>query len=163
MTFIACTTNQNTIQKVNMMLLSKEATNKNQCFKIQMLLSLDKSDSSNSEKIWKKTFFLEIKKVILHFTITKSNFPGSTLVYCNQGATSTLKAEDYAIYLDYVILGQMILASNCPDFNNYTLKDNEVIIYVPLYNTKTGHFRGIKKWLGFIMVRGDPDEVFYSY
>ena len=128
-----------------------------------MLLSLDKSDSSNSEKIWKKTFFLEIKKVILHFTITKSNFPGSTLVYCNQGTTSTLKAEDYTIYLDYVILGQMILAGNCPDLNNYTLKDNEVIIYVPLYNTKTGHFRGIKKWLGFIMVRGDPDEVFYSY
>ena len=40
-----------------MMFLSKEATNKDQSLKIQMLLALDKSDSSNSEGIWKKCFF----------------------------------------------------------------------------------------------------------
>ena len=50
---------------------------------------------------------------------------------------STLKAGDYAIYLDYVILGQLILANNCP-----------------LYNTKNGYFRGVKKWLAYIMIRG---------
>ena len=33
---------------------------------------------------------------------------------------------------------------------------------MPLYNTKTGHFRGVKKWLAFIMITGDLDEVFYS-
>ena len=74
------------------------------------------------------------------------------LVYCNQGAISVLKAEDYAVYLNYVIIAQIIPASNCPpDLHNYDFKENEVLIYVPLYNTETGHFRGIKKWLRFII------------
>ena len=34
-----------------MMFLSKEATNRDQSLKMQMMLSLDKSDSSNTEKI----------------------------------------------------------------------------------------------------------------
>ena len=59
---------------------------------------------------------------------------------------STLKAGDYAIYLDYVILGQLILANNCP-----------------LYNIKNGYFRGVKKWLAYIMIRGDSDETFSLY
>ena len=36
-----------------------------QSLKMQMMLSLDKSDSSNSEKFWKENVFLVIKKVIL--------------------------------------------------------------------------------------------------
>ena len=44
-----------------------------------------------------------------------------------------------------VIIGQIILARNCPDLDNYTVKVNEVIIYVHLYNTETGHFRSTKK------------------
>ena len=63
--FIASTTDQNPIQKANMMFLSKEAANKDQSLKMQML-SLDKDDSSNSEKNWKKTWlFLETKNAIL--------------------------------------------------------------------------------------------------
>ena len=64
MTFIDSTTNQNPIEKANMF-LSKEATNKDQSLKMQMILSLDKSDSSNSEKFGKNPIFLVIKKVIL--------------------------------------------------------------------------------------------------
>ena len=65
MAFIASATNQNPIQKANIMFLSKEATNMDQSLKMQMMLSLDKSDSSNSEKFWKENVFLVIKKVIL--------------------------------------------------------------------------------------------------
>ena len=43
-------------------------------------------------------------------------------MYCNQGTISTLKAGDYAICLDYVILAQLILANNFPDLENYKLK-----------------------------------------
>ena len=50
--FIASTTNQNPIWKANMMFLSKEATNKDQNLKMQMMLSLNKASSSNSDKIW---------------------------------------------------------------------------------------------------------------
>ena len=84
--------------------------------------------------------FFDIK-----FTINKANFPENILVYCNQGTISTLKAGHYAIYIDYVITGQLILANNCPDLDNYRLKENEVILYVSLYNTENGYFRGVKK------------------
>ena len=40
-----------------MIFLSKEATNKDQSPKMQMMLSLDKESASNSEKIWKKKVF----------------------------------------------------------------------------------------------------------
>ena len=32
-----------------------------------------------------------------------------------------------------------------------------------MYNTKTDHFRGVKRWLAFTMIRGEQDEVFYFY
>ena len=109
---------------------------------------------------WKKSGFFGDQKG--DFTINKATFPESTLVYCNQGKISTLKAGDYAIYIDYVVLGQLILGKNCPDLDNYTLKENKVILYMPLYNTENGFFRGVKKWLAYIMVRGDSDESFFS-
>ena len=80
------------------------------------------------KKIGKNSFFGDQKS---NFTIKKPNFPENALVYCNQGTISTLKDGDYAIYLYYVILSQIILANNCsPDLVNYVLKDNEVIIYI---------------------------------
>ena len=86
MAFLASAVNQNPIQKANVKFLSKEATNKDKNFKIEMLLSLDKSDSSNSEKIWRKKGFCGDRKS--DFTITKVSFPENTLVYCNQGTIS---------------------------------------------------------------------------
>ena len=126
------------------MFLSKEATNKDQSLKMQMMLSLDKTYSTNTEKIWKKNFFFGDQES--DFTITKPNFPENTLVYCNQGVILVLKAGNYAVYVNYVIIAQIIPASNCLlDLDNYILKENEVSIYIPLYNTESGHFRGIKK------------------
>ena len=40
-----------------MMYLSREATNKDQSLKMQMLLSLDKDDSNNTEKKLEKEWF----------------------------------------------------------------------------------------------------------
>ena len=34
---------------------------------------------------------------------------------------------------------------------------------VPLYNTENWYFKGLNKWLGYITIRGDPDEQFYFY
>ena len=46
-----------------MMYLSKEATNKDQSLKMQMMLSLNKDDTSNNyEKIWKKNRFFWRRK-----------------------------------------------------------------------------------------------------
>ena len=76
-----------------------------------------------------------------NFTIKKPNFSENTLVYCNLGTISTLKGGDYAIYLDYVIFGQIIPANNSsPDLDNYVLKENEVILHVSLFSTKNWLF-----------------------
>ena len=37
------------------------------------------------------------------------------------------------------------------------------MLHLPLYNTKNGYFRGVKKWLAYIMVHRDSDETFFSY
>ena len=91
-----------------------------------------------------KTGFFENQKG--DFTIKKPYFPENILIYCNQGTISTLKSRDYAIYLHYVILGQIIPVSNSLlDLDNYILKENEGILYVPLHNAETVHFRDVKK------------------
>ena len=40
---------------------------------------------------------------------------------------------------------------------------NKVKLCVPLYNVETREFRGLQKWLAYIMVRGDEDEMFLLY
>ena len=151
------------IQKANMMYLTKEATNKDQSLKMQLLYSADDKPTLETELIcWKKNSLFWDQKG--EFTINKANFPENTLIYANQGSILTLKASDYAIYLDYIILGQLICAKHLPeDFNNYKCKPDEVKLYVPLYNVATGEFKGIQNWLAYIMVRGDKDETFLSY
>ena len=59
------TSNQNPVKKAHIMFLSIKATNINQSLKMQMILSLDKDDSSSFGKKWKKTGFLGTKNVIL--------------------------------------------------------------------------------------------------
>ena len=135
MIFIASTTNQNPIQRANMF-LSKEATYKDQSLQMQMMLPFDKESSNNSEKVWKKKVFWGGQKE--DFTITNPNFPEDLLVYCNQGTISTLKAGGYAIYLNYVILGQIIPEINSPaDLDNYVLKKNHFLklYFICLYIT----------------------------
>ena len=61
--YIVSAINPNPIQEVNMMYLSREATNKDQSLKMQMLLSLDKDDSNNTEnKLEREWFFWRPKR-----------------------------------------------------------------------------------------------------
>ena len=73
------------------MFLLKEATNKDESLKMQMLLSLkdDKADSSSNEKIWKSNGFFGNQRIDL--TIIKANFTENTLVYVNNGSISAVK------------------------------------------------------------------------
>ena len=75
------------IRKANMMYLSKEAINKDQSLKMQLLLSGDDKATLDTELVWKKMGFLEIEK---ESTINKENFSENPLVYANQGSKSTL-------------------------------------------------------------------------
>ena len=137
-----------------MMFLSKEATKKDESLKMQTMLSLkdDKGDSSSTEKMWKSNGFFGDQKTNL--TIIKANFPENTLVYVNNGSIFAVKGGQTAVYLGYVILVQILPVMNFPDnLDNYQHKDNEVLLYVPLYNTQNSLYRGIKKSLAYIVLR----------
>ena len=145
------------------MLLSTESQSENQKSRSQLMVSIGENKDSNTENIWKKSGFFKDQRIDL--TIPKANFPENILCYVNQGTVSQVK-DGEAIYLEYVILGQIMpLANPDPsiDLDNYEFKDNECLLYVPLYNTETGLFKGLGKKLGYISLSGDKIETFYSY
>ena len=135
----------------------------NQKTKSQMLVSLGETKDLNTEKIWEESGFFKEQRIDL--TIPKANFPENTLCYVNQGSVSQVK-DGEAIYLEHVILGQIMAVANPDpsiDLDNYQFKENECLLYVPLYNKETGLFRGLGKRLGYITLRGDKNETFFSY
>ena len=147
------------------MLLSKEATNKDMQLKSQIVMSIDEDKSAKgTECIWPEFGFFGDLNVDL--TIMKVNFPELTLCYINQARVSIVKNNEQAIYCDNVILAQIMpYAVLDPEINleTYSPKENEVVIYCPLYNTTTGLFYGITRKLGLITVLGDEQEQFFSY
>ena len=79
---------------------------------------------------------------------------------------SLVKGGDKAIYCDFVILAQIMPLANIDPLINldtYEPKDNEVVIYVPMYNTVTGLYYGLSKKLGLVTLHGDAQERFFSY
>ena len=128
-----------------------------------MLISLKDDESKKTETVWPGNGFFNEQRSDL--TITKPNFLENTLVYINQGSISTVKCG-HAIYLEFVILGQLMPVAN-PDpqinLENQQFKDHEVCFFVPIYNKATGMYGGLTKKLAHITLRGDVDERFYSY
>ena len=93
-------------------------------------------------------------------TIVKANFPENILVNVNNGSVTPVKGG-HALYLDFVILAQILpVADPPPDLNldTHKFQDNEVLLYTPLYNTENGLYRGLAKKSG-----GDANETFFSY
>ena len=129
-----------------------------------MVLSLTDDESNGSEKIWIEFSFFKDQRVEL--TISKANFPENCLMYVNHGSLSVVKGGEKAIYLDFVILGQIMPIANPDpkfDIDNYVCKDNEVIIYCPVYNKSTEVYGGLTKKVGYITLRGDSGERYFSY
>ena len=145
------------------MFFSREIETPNHKAKSQMVITSGESSAKSTDKIWKKNGYFMDQKVDL--TIPKVNFPENTLCYVNQGTISQLK-EGNAIYLEYVILSQIMPLANIDpsiDLAFYEFKKNECLLFVPCYNKETGLFQGLKKTIGYITLRGDKDEVFFSY
>ena len=145
------------------MFMSREIETPNQRTKSQMLITSGESSNKGTEKIWKRNGYFVDQKIDL--TIPKVNFPENTLCYINQGTVSQIK-EGNAFYLEYVILAQIMPLANIDsgiDLDYYEFKKNECLLFVPCYNKETGLFQGVKKTIGYITLRGDKDEVFFSY
>ena len=151
------------LQKANMMVLSKEMSDKDRSLKTQLLVAEnDGKDLLSAEKVWKNNgFFGDIKP---EMNLEKVNMPENTLIYVNQAYLSTVKSGDIAMYNHNFILGQLITAANQPtDIENYVCKDNEVKLFCCIYDLATGEFKGIREQVAYIVLRGDQHEIFFSY
>ena len=151
------------IEKANMLLMSKEVSDKDRSMKTQLLMTTSGSDEKVSgERVWKENgFFLEIKP---EMNIEKVNIPENTLLYINQGFISTVKNGDLAMYVHNFIVGQLLVAANQPDdITTYSCKENEVKLLTCVYDLESGKFKGLRLMLAYIIIRGDDDEVFFSY
>ena len=150
------------LEKANMLLLSKEMTDKDKSMKTQLLFKSKQEDKLSGEKIWKKNGFF--KDVKAQLNLEKVNLPENCLFYVNQGFLSTVKSGEIAMYFHNFIIGQLIIAANQPkDIEAYICSKNEVKLLSCVYDIKTGDFKGIREQVAFIVLRGDADETFLSY
>ena len=147
-----------------MMVLSKEMTDKDRSMKTQLLIrsSSDGDDKLSGEKVWKNNgFFGDIKP---EMNLEKVNMPENVLYYINQSFLSTVKNGDIAMYNQNFILGQLIPAANQPkDIATYECNENEVKLLCCIYDLDSGEFKGIREQLAYIVLRGDKNEIFFSY
>ena len=95
-----------------MLILSKEAFNKDENFKLQMMLSMkDDKSESQTELVWKDSGFFGDQRTDI--TMVKANFTENPLVYVNNGSITSVKGG-HAMYLDFVILAQILSVANPP-------------------------------------------------
>ena len=150
------------LEKANMLLLSKEMTDKDKSMKTQLLYKPKQENKLSGEKIWKKDGFF--KDVRADLNLEKVNIPENCLLYANQGFLSTVKSGEIAMYLNNFVIGQLIIAANQPkDIETYVCLKNEVKLLSCVYEIESGQFKGIREQVAFIVLRGDSDETFLSY
>ena len=129
-----------------------------------MLVSFEDDDSKNSENVWLESGFFDDRWSDL--TIPKANFPENTFCYVNQETVLLVKGGEKAIHLEFVVIGQVMPVANAdPSINleTHVFKDNEVLLYVPVYNKATGLYGGLKKKLGQITLRGNDQGHFFLW
>ena len=81
-------------------------------------------------------------------TITKANFSENTLCCVNQGSVSLAKGGGQAIYLEFVVCGQLMPVPNPDPIINlemHVFRENEALLYVLVYNKAAGLYGGLKK------------------
>ena len=147
-----------------MMLLSKELTDKDRSMKTQLLIRSQSGDDEklSGEKVWKENgFFKDIRPEL---NLEKVNMPENCLYYVNQAFLSTVKNGDIAMYVQNFIIGQLIFAANQPkDISEYGCLPNEVKLLSCVYDLESGEFKGVRQQLAYVILRGDDQEIFFSY
>ena len=94
------------LESANMMLLSKEMTDKDRSMKSQLLIGTSPSNEDeklSGEKVWKNNgFFKDIRPKL---NLEKVNLPENCLFYVNQAFLSAVKNGDIAMYVQNFITG----------------------------------------------------------
>ena len=97
------------------------------------------------------------------FHMIWENYPENRILYINQGYL-TIKENKKFYYADHYLLSQVNKCINPPeDIHNYVCTEREVKLYLPRSNPVMRQFLGLHESLGFIVVRGDPNEHFLDY
>ena len=146
------------------MVLSKQMSDKDRSMKTQLLIrsSSDGDDKLSGEKVWKNNGF--IKDVKLELNLEKVNMPENAIHQQNQYFLLTVKSGEIAMQNQKFILGQLIIAANQPkDITTYNRNENGVKLHCCIYDLTTGEFQGIRQQLAYIALRGDKNEIFFSY
>ena len=162
--FLVQLTDAPRLENANMMVLSKELTDKDRSMKTQLLIRSPTNDDEklSGEKVWKNNgFFKDIKPEL---NLEKVNIPENCLFYVNQSFLSTVKNGDIAMYNQNFIIGQLIFAANQPkEILTYDCLPNEVKLLSCVCDLETGEFKGLRQQLAYIVLRGDEQEIFFSY
>ena len=79
------------------------------------------------------------------------NFPENSIIYINQGYQS-VKDNNRIHHGDYFFIGQVNVC-----------QDREVKLFRSRYDPVTGNFLGLYEILGYIMIKGDPEEHVLDY
>ena len=152
------------LEKANMLLLTKEATEKDRSAKTQLLLSTNSqlSEKISGEQIWKKNGFFFDKRA--DFNIEKENFPENALCYVNQAYLSIVKGRELAIYNHNFILEQLVVAAKrLENIDEYNCEKNDVKLIVCPYDKAAGEFLELNLQLAYMILQGDREESFFSY
>ena len=121
----------------------------------------ENGNGKNTTCVWSDHGYFKQKPCDFH--MIKENYSKNSILYINQGYL-TIKHNKKFYYADHYIIGQVNEFINPPkDIHNYVCKEREVKLYPPKYDPVTGQFLGLYESLGFIVVRGDPDEHFLDY
>ena len=112
--FLVQLTDTTRLERANMMVLSKELTDKDRSMKTQLLISstANNDEKLSGEKVWKNNGFFKDTKPELN--LEKVNIPENCLFYVNQSFHSTVKNGEIAMYNQNFMLGQIIFAGNKP-------------------------------------------------
>ena len=144
------------------MVLTKELNEKDKQLKSQLLVASSEPEKKPAKCIWKENgYFGNINS---DFNIHKKDFPENALSYVNQAHLST-KDGEIMIYCQYIILRQIIPLRNLPEDLDAYISDSEKLVkmYVQLYDNNDGRSLGVKETAGYVILRGDSDEIFWTY
>ena len=99
------------LEKANLLLLTRHATEKDRSLKKQLLVFNSKSgeDVPIRERIWSEQGFFGDERS--DFGMPKVDYPEKTLIYVNQAYLTVKKGESF-IYAGQFILGQVIPTAN---------------------------------------------------
>ena len=149
------------VEKANMLMLTKEAPDKDRSLKTQVLVSTsgNNDDKISGERVRRSDGC--VRDVRPNLKQEKQNIPENALMYVRQAFLSTVKNGDLAMFNHNFIIGQIIPAANQPeDISTYECAENEVKLYTCIYDNSTGEFKGVRGSLAYIILGGDSEEGF---